>query len=267
MITTTVTMRVLGLFGLVGLAALAAGPAAGQDFKWTGRVAAGGTLEIKGVNGDVRAEPASGDQIEVTAVKRARRDDPDEVKIEVIEHAGGVTICAVYPTPRRARHENVCAPGDEGHMNTENNDVTVTFTVKVPAGVRFEGRTVNGDMDANGLRGDVVLSTVNGGIQLSTSGYAEASTVNGSIEASMGRADWAGDADFHTVNGGITLTLPASLSTEVRAETVNGDIESDFPLTVTGRFGPRRVRGTIGGGGRRLELGTVNGSIRLRKSP
>ncbi|PYP64110.1 MAG: hypothetical protein DMD37_03730, partial [Gemmatimonadetes bacterium] len=71
---------------------------------------------------------------------------------------------------------------------------------------------------------------------------------------------------FHTVNGGITLELPATFSAEVRAETVNGDIETEFPLTVTGRFGPRHLRGTVGNGGRELDLGTVNGSIRLRKA-
>ena len=94
----------------------------------------------------------------------------------------------------------------------------------------------------------------------------EAVTVNGSIYASMGRADWTDGVDFHTVNGGITLELPATFSAEVRASTVNGDIETDFPLTVTGRFGPRHLRGTVGTGGRDLDLNTVNGSIRLRKS-
>ena len=260
-------MRMTDMLGLLSLAALAARPVAAQDFSWKGKIAAGQVLEIKGVNGDVRAVAASGDQIEVTAVKRARRSDPDEVEIKVVEHAGGVTICAVYPTPPRARHENRCAPGDEWSSSTENNDVNVNFTVKVPANVRFHGQTVNGDVEAMGMGSDVELYTVNGGVQLSTSGYAEASTVNGSIEAELGRADWDGDVDFHTVNGGITLTLPSTLSTEVRAETVNGDIDSDFPLLVVGRFGPRHVRGTIGSGGRRLELGTVNGSIRLRKSP
>jgi hypothetical protein len=35
---------------------------------------------------------------------------------------------------------------------------------------------------------------------------------------------------------------------------------------VIGRLGPRRLNGTIGSGGRRLELSTVNGSIRLRRN-
>ncbi len=81
----------------------------------------------------------------------------------------------------------------------------------------------------------------------------------------MGRANWTDQLEFSTVNGGITLIFPPKLDTEVRANTVNGDIESDYPLTVSGKFGPRRVRGTIGAGGRTLSLSTVNGEIRLRK--
>ncbi len=242
-----------------------AATAAAQDFNWHGRIAPGKRLEVKGVNGDVRATAASGAEAIVTATKRARRSDPDEVKIEVVETADGVTICAVYPTPVRARQENDCEPGDKWHSNTNDNDVTVTFSVQVPNGVEFNGQTVNGEMSAEGLTGDVRASTVNGSVRVSTTGLAEASTVNGSVYAEMGRANWTNELEFSTVNGGITLTLPGKLDTEVRASTVNGDIESDYPLTVTGKFGPRRLRGTIGAGGRSLSLTTVNGEIRLRK--
>jgi len=81
----------------------------------------------------------------------------------------------------------------------------------------------------------------------------------------MGRADWNNDLEFSTVNGGITLILPGKLDTDVRATTVNGDIETDWPLMITGRFSNRRIRGTIGAGGRALSLSTVNGEIRLKK--
>jgi DUF4097 and DUF4098 domain-containing protein YvlB len=241
-------------------------PAAAQDFHWTGTLAPGKRLEIKGVNGSIRATLASGTQAMVDARKSARRSDPDEVKIVTVPFDGGVTICAVYPTGRNARRDNSCEPGDSWHSSTDNNDVTVDFTVRVPAGVIFDGETVNGDVDAHGLKGDAEVRTVNGSVDVSTSGLAEASTVNGSIRAAMGRADWTDEMRFSTVNGGITLTLPPDVSTEVRAETVNGDMESDFPLTVTGKFGPRRLRGTIGRGGRELNLQTVNGSIRILKA-
>jgi hypothetical protein len=230
-------------------------------------VAAGKRVEIRNVNGDIVASAASGTGVEVTAVKRGRQSDPDEVTVQVIEHDGGVTVCAVYPTPRRARRENSCEPGGGGHSSTEDNDVTVRFTVRLPAGLHFDARTVNGEVDAQDLQGDVDASTVNGGVTISTSGMAEASTVNGSIRATLGRADFR-HAEFTTVNGGITVELPADLSTELRAETLNGDIESDFPLSVSGRFSARRLVGTIGTGstsGRTLHLKTVNGSLRLRK--
>lgn len=251
---------------MVGAALLAAAPAGAQDFHWTGRLAAGKRLEIKGVNGSIRAVATSGDEIDVTARKTAHRSDPDEVKIEVVPSDEGVTICAVYPTPRRARQENRCEPGEGMHSSTENNDVVVDFLIKLPAGIDFDGATVNGEVEAENLGADAVVHTVNGSIDVSAVGHVEATTVNGSIRATMGRADWASEAEFTTVNGGITLTMPGNLSAEVSAETVNGDLETDFPLTVTGKFGPRRMRGTIGSGGRYLKLSTVNGSIRLRKA-
>ena len=256
-------MRTLVTAAALCLTALATATA--QDFNWHGRLAAGKRLEVKGVNGDVRATLASGAEAVVNARKHARRSDPDEVEIKVVESDDGITICALYPTPPRAREENTCEPGDRWHSSTENNDVTVDFEVQVPAGVIFNGQTVNGEMSAEGLKGDVRASTVNGSVRVSTTGLAEASTVNGSVYAEMGRADWTNDLEFSTVNGGITLIIPGKLDTEVRASTVNGDIESDWPMTVTGRFNNRRVRGTIGAGGRGLSLSTVNGEIRLKK--
>jgi len=258
----TVAPLILAAFALGALPAAAQTP----EFRWHGRLAAGKRVEVKGVNGDVRATASTGSEVEVTAAKHARRSDPDDVKIEVIEHEGGVTICAVYPTPRRARKENACEVGDSWHSSTEDNDVTVDFEVRIPAGVAFRGQTVNGEMSATGLKADVKASTVNGSVRVTTTGLAEASTVNGSVYVEMGRADWTDELDFSTVNGGITLILPAGLNTEVRASTVNGDLVTDYPLTVTGRFGPRRMRGTIGSGGRSLSLSTVNGEIKLRKA-
>jgi hypothetical protein len=242
-------------------AATAGGARQGQEWTWSGRVAAGRTLEIRGVNGDVSAEAASSDQVEVRARKHGRDDDPDDVRIEVVEHGGGVTICAVYPG-----RNNRCEPGG-GRMNVRDNDVEVDFTVRVPRGVRFEGNTVNGGIEALDLAGPVELNTVNGGVRLETSsGDAEANTVNGSITATV-RALGERPLSFQTVNGGITVSLPAGLDADLDAETVNGSIDSDFPIQVQGRMNPRELHGRIGNGGRALELETVNGSIRLRRLP
>jgi len=233
----------------------------GEPWSWTGRLAAGKTLEIRGISGSISAEPATGDEISVTARKHGHDDDPAEVRIEVVQSDAGTTICAVYPG-----RGNTCEAGG-GHMNTHDNDVEVDFEVRVPRGVRFDGSNVNGDVDATNLAGPVELNTVNGGVRLETSnGDARAETVNGSITATL-RSLGTGPLHFETVNGGITLTLPGDLSADLEAKTVNGSIQSDFAITVQGRMNPREVSGRIGQGGRTLELETVNGSIRLRRLP
>lgn len=249
------------------VAALVLLPAAvqGQEsWSWNGAVPQGKTIEIKGVNGGVTATLASGSQVKVTAKKSARRSDVESVKIAVVEHSGGVTICAVYPAPS-GRPANECQPGDGGRNSVRDNDVVVDFTVEVPAGVDLVGRTVNGSIEAESLRSDVEARTVNGGIDVTTTGVTSAHTVNGSVDVSVGRADWADDLEIETVNGGINFRVRGELNAELTATTVNGDIETDFPLTVQGRFGPKRLNGKIGTGGRDLLLKTVNGDIAIRK--
>src|SRR5712671_1049097 len=236
-----------------------------DQFRWTGRVAQGKSIEVKGINGSISAEPASGDQLEVTAIKTGRRSDPSQVSIKVVEHAGGVTICAVYPSDDPGE-PNICEPGQgHGRMNVRNNDVKVAFNVRVPAKVDLISRTVNGEISALGLAGNVESHTVNGSINISTSGYARAKTVNGDISAKLTDANWPGALDFKTVNGGITVNLPSETNSSVEASTVSGDISSDFQLTILGTMSRKHLSGTIGGGGRELNLKTVNGSIHLKR--
>lgn len=238
-------------------------PPRADDFHWKGKIPAGQTIEIRGINGAIRAASGSGPEVEVSAVKHARKSDPDDVKIEVVTHAGGVTICAVYPG--RHGRTNSCEPGGGHDNNIDDNDVEVEFTVTVPDGVQLVAATVNGDVGADNLGSHVEATTVNGSVDVTTRGAAEATTVNGSIRVRMG-ATMTADADFSTVNGDITVSFPAGLACDFDASTVNGSIESAFPVTVSGRMKPTNMRGTIGAGGKDLKLTTVNGSIHLMKS-
>ena len=231
------------------------------DFTWRGAVSPGGFVEVKGVNGDVIAERATGGEVEVRAEKSARRSDPDAVRIEVVEHAGGVTLCAVYPSS--SGRENSCEPGSGGRDNVRNNDVQVTFYVSVPEGVELRGRTVNGDVEVNDLASDVHANTVNGDIDIVTTGFAEASTVNGSIEAAMGGYHVERGLSFATVNGSISLDLPDDIDADVDARWVNGSLEAGLPLQLVGRLSRHAAQGVLGEGGPELSLKTVNGSIHL----
>jgi hypothetical protein len=248
----------------LGAAALPRPAWSAPDWTWNEKVAAGGVVEIRNVNGAIAAEGAPGSDVQVTVQKKANDDNPQDLKIEVVRHAQGVTICAVYPPPP-GEPANECKPGG-GRMNIRRGfEVTANFSVKLPAGLRLLGRTVNGGITASGLGGDADLATVNGSVQGSAAGLVRAKSVNGSVTASMGRTDWRGDLEVETVNGSVTVELPPSAATEVEGSTVNGSIETDFGLEVRGKWGPKKTSGTIGGGGRQLELKTVNGSIQLRK--
>lgn len=238
-----------------------------DEFRWNGPIAPGQSVEIKGINGSITAEPATGNEVQVVAIKSARRSDVNSVQIKVVPHSNGVTICALYPNDSGEVQDcgNESGRGRSGNSNVKNNDVQVEFRVKVPARVAFVGKSVNGEISATSLSGNVVAKTVNGSITISTTGYAEASTINGEVTARVGDALWSKALNFTTLNGAINLDLPASLSTDVEAQTLNGQINSDFPINLTTSLKDRKhLRGRIGVGGRELFLKTLNGSINLR---
>ena len=233
------------------------GREAETPFEWQGRLAQGQLVEIKGVNGAVVAEPAEGDEVIVRAERHAFRSDPNLVRIEVVEHNGGVTICAIYPDT-----ESECLPGAESRLRSRNNDTKVEFVVQVPSGLSFAGRTVNGAVKAHDLDGGVEARTTNGSVNIATTGNATARTTNGSIQAALGSADWDGEASFETTNGSVKLEVPEGINADLSVRTVNGSIKSEIPMAVVSS-GRRGLEATLGEGGRELRIKTTNGSVRV----
>lgn len=245
-----------------------AGPGTGpftsrQEGSWQGSIASGATVEIKGIKGDIRASAASGSEVVVSWIKQGRRDHASTVRVDVVEHADGITLCAVYPdVPGMSPNE--CLPGMAGDMHVLGNDVEVTFAVKLPHGVHFVGRTLAGDIEAAGVDGNAFGYATAGDIDISTSGLAGAVAINGSITASLGLPNWGRDLAFTTVKGSIRVEIPANTNAEVRALAPNGSVSSDFPLADSGLGW---MVGTLGTGGPRLRLSTNDGNITLKRRP
>jgi DUF4097 and DUF4098 domain-containing protein YvlB len=248
---------------LTSACALAQDQDQARDFHWTGKLAPDQTVEIKNFNGKIEAHgDSSTDQIEVTAEKIG--PNADQVRIEVVPHAEGITICAIYPGGSTGATTGPCEPGQKWHVNSHNAKVKVNFTVHLPSNLRFAADSVNGAITAEDMGRFVRAESVNGSVRVSTKQWAELSSVNGSIEGSMGAADWTGTLKISTVNGSIDLKMPAEFNADVHFSSVNGHLNSDFPLTVNGSLSGHRLEGRIGNGGRKLILDTVNGSVRLK---
>lgn len=235
------------------------------DFHWQGSLKAGQTLEVINTNGEIGANRASGDAARVAGI-RGGNDDDHELFIEVVEYGDGVTVCAVYArekSPGRCHRGGVSSESGNwwhGHR------AKINFDVQVPRGVRLNAMTTNGRVHCLNLDSVVQAATTNGDVEVSTSEWASARTTNGGVRVAMGNAKWSGELELMTTNGSVDVTLPASAEFKVDAATTNGGIQTDFPVTVQGRFGPKSLSGTVGGGGRELHVATTNGSVDLKKS-
>jgi hypothetical protein len=262
---------VLGLL-VFWLMAPSAVLAQADSFEWSGQIPRGETIEVKGISGDIHAVLASGSTVEVVATKRGRRADFDEVDIEVVDEGDRIVVCAVYGSWNHDRgtcdHQDWDDDDRDRRWGEDGIDVSVDFEVRVPAGVRFEGLTVSGDVEALGLRSVVSATTVSGHVEVSTSETAWATTVNGYMDIEMGSTDWE-ELELSTVSGDITLRLPTGIDTDVRFSSLSGDFETDFNLSSESRRGRwigSRVRGTIGDGGRTVRLNTVSGDVEILRA-
>lgn len=254
----------------------------GNIWRWDGRVENGRWMNIFNVNGSVQFAPSSDNMVHVVAEKRSHGRGEDEIHYEVVQENGNVTICAIWNNNSR------CEDGGYQSLrnNNENNrnNTTVKFTVLVPKGLRVGANSVNGGVSVRDVGAEVRARTVNGGIEVRNAGGrvransvngavdvntaigpVSAETVNGNVEARMLALQGNDPMHFKTVNGSVTIIVPARFDADFRFDTVHGGIESDFPMTLTGKLGPRHARGTIGSGGRDIRASAVNGSIELRK--
>lgn len=233
-------------------------------FTWNGSIPSGRRILIKNINGPVEVGRSTSGRVEVTAEKRWRRGNPEDVRIEQRKLGDEVLICALWTEDSRCEEDGIHTPRTSRW--NERNDVSVHFMVRVPEGVRVDISTVNGGLTVSGVTTDIAAKTVNGSIEArSAGGPVRAETVNGSIRVSMGSMGSAEDLEYETVNGSITVELPSNFGAQLELSTVNGRVSTDFPITVSGTLSPRRLRGTVGNGSTRFRASTVNGSITLRR--
>ncbi|HET6582915.1 MAG TPA: DUF4097 family beta strand repeat-containing protein [Nannocystaceae bacterium] len=212
----------------------------GLGFEWSG---AAKELEISTVDGDIRIEPSSGKGVRVRGTKSGK--DAADVEIEVDVKGDRVTIGPRYPERSRT-------------------DARVDFVVEVPAGVAVEAATVNGGVKARDVTAALKVSTVDGNISTAACPDVRGNTVNGGMTVELPKG--AKRAQLEAVNGQLELRMKPDIGASVQANTVNGAIDSDFPLSRTKEVVGSHASGKLGDGSATIVLATVNGRIKLKKA-
>jgi hypothetical protein len=262
---------------IVGVALLAPAAVSAQArqterdaFTLSERIPANQWIRVRNINGEMRVRASNSDKVEITATKTWRRGDPKDVTIETKKSSdGSILVCAIWVNTNTVCTEDRYSShsDDRGRWgDRDRNDVAVDFEIRVPKGVKVGVWSVNGAVSVDGVTNEVRAGTVNGGVDaVSTGGPVQASTVNGSVRATMGRLDGDQDLTFSTVNGSVVAEFSGDIDADIDLSTVNGRFQTDWPVTITGRIDPRHLRATLGKGGRRIKLSTVNGNVELRK--
>jgi len=234
------------------------------DFHWDKTLAAGNDVRVTNINGNVKITPSTNGHVVVNGFKHGGRD-ADRIKAVLNEGSRGIVVCVVYDEP-----DSYC--DDRGyHTHGSDHDwnhAAIDLEVAVPANLTVSASSVSGDVSIDGAHGDVSASTVSGDLRLehlhATS--VRGNSVSGSIDVRVDELTGRGDFTFHSVSGDVTLEVPKGFGADLSMSTVSGDINSDFPITLGGsnRWSRRRVDARIGDGGRRLDVSTVSGDLRLR---
>ena len=229
-------------------------------------------LEIDLLDGDIRVNGYEGSEIVVDVTFSADDDDHDGHG----EHEGLMRLPSVSG--------GLVIEEDQNRVSIETDwgPDAVSVDVRAPFETSLILSAVNGDLiEAHGVTGQHELSHTNGDIKATgLRGSVVADTTNGDVEIELLDVTAGTPMSFTTFNGDINLRLPADFQAELRMQSGQGDIYTDFDVVTRPTQArvdreekgngfrvriEREVMGTIGAGGPELRFKTVNGDIYLRK--
>ena len=226
------------------------------EFHQTYPLTADGRIELDNINGDVHISSWDQNQVKVDAVKYAdTKERLEEAKIEIDARNDSISIRTKYPN-----HDH------NWNWGSHNNPAGVEYTLTVPRKARLdEIKLINGELDINGVSGEVNASCINGRLEAhNLAGRARLSNINGRLDARFDQLSGQ-RVELNSVNGSVDLTIPSDSNAEVEATTVSGGINNDFGLHVNHhRFVGHDLRGELGNGGTHIRISNVNGRIEVR---
>lgn len=245
------TLAALSLF-----AATLAGAEVTEQFTQTHPLSAHGNISLSNVNGDVEIVAWDRAEVRIEAVKFAKNSERlERISIEVDAQPDLITIKTMHP---KLDHSWFGSWKGANHGG-------VRYKLHVPAALaQLKVDTMNANVTATGVRGDMKIDTMNGRIEArGLNGDINLDTMNGRIFASFDTIRSGQKISLDTMNGSCTVELPRDTGAQVRASTMNGRVKSDLPITIE-KSTRRSLRGTLGQGGASIVLDSMNGSLTLR---
>jgi hypothetical protein len=246
-------MKTAALLLCSALLATVASAKVTEKFAQTYPLDANGSVRLENVNGSVEIVAWDKNEVSLEAEKTARNQEGlDRMHLKIDSSPRRLAI--------KTEHE-------KKWKFWETMNAQVHYKLMVPAGASLEKiDVVNSSIHITGLKGSVDLEAVNGGIEAEgLTGAGSFETVNGSVRVAYAAMPAGGGISLETVNGSCKLTLPASAAFDLDADTVNGRVSCDFPITLESS-GKRELRGAVNGGGTRVSMESVNGGLGVEKA-
>jgi hypothetical protein len=235
-------------------------------------------LYVRNIWGNVTVRAGNARQITVTlserrtaATQESFERSKEVIRLDVEASSDGVSMIVGDPY-RTAVRTDMCG----------GCRVDYQFEISAPPDTQVDvGTVTDGRVEVSGIRGLVRASNANGPVTATDlSNCARIVSVNGALDVNFSRAPNE-DCTIETINGEITVGLPAGTGLNAILSINHGGIESDFdvePMLLPAkmeeeerddRYGYRIVQPAgwrLGAGGPTFTLTSLNGDVRIRKN-
>jgi hypothetical protein len=234
-----------------------------------------GKLSVKILAADIAIKGYNGNEVIIDA--RMGEDD-DKEKQE--RSSGGMHRIRASASGLEVEEEHNVMSIRTGWPNNR----AVHLKIQVPVRTSLDLSVTNdGNITVDGVDGDIVANNTNGAVTLTNvSGAVVAHALNDDVKATFTR--FAGKPmSFSSLNGTLDITLPADTKANIKLESDNGEVYSEFPVDMLApsinqtvqddrsKGGKYRLKiekamtGRINGGGPEITFKTFNGDIKLHR--
>jgi DUF4097 and DUF4098 domain-containing protein YvlB len=212
-------------------------------------------------------------------------EDREDALFELSATGGGrkiITPSGALPISGASYAFEIDEDDNEISVEADHRAEKVTVLARVPRRANLSLSTVNdGEIIVRNVVGNLELANVNGPITASDiSGSVIAESVNAAIDVNFSSIDEVNASSFETINGDITVGIPAKAGAQLHLDSGEGEITSDFDVQVVPTDGAvhrdedgdgTRIRienvivAKINGGGPVLRLKSLHGNMHIRR--